>query len=154
MISNIVFYLEQINKYYSVWQEFNYVYEEWAKTQGVSVNSLLVLSAIHGGMEECTQKKISQKWRIPKQTVNAVLKDYEKKGFVELFSMPEDERNKLIRFTVKGKEYADSIISKLRKVELFVSEEMGTERMEQLNENMSMFVMLFSKSGRSNKTNA
>ena len=68
--------------------------------------------------------------------------------------MPEDERNKLIRFTVKGKEYADSIISKLRKVELFVSEEMGTERMEQLNENMSMFVMLFSKAGGSSKANA
>ena len=76
MISNIVSYLEQINKYYSVWQEFNYVYEDWAKAHGVSVNSLLVLSAILEGMEDCTQKKISLRWRIPKQTVNAVLKDY------------------------------------------------------------------------------
>ncbi len=147
MISNIVSYLEQMNKYYSVWQEFNYVYEDWAKAHGVSVNSLLVLSAIHEGTEDCTQKKICLRWRIPKQTVNAVLKDYERKGFVELFPMQEDERNKLIRFTEKGKRYADGIISRLRKVELFVSEEMGIERIRQLNENMTMFVTLFSKAG-------
>ena len=147
MISNIVSLLEQINKYYSVWQEFNYVYEDWAKAHGVSVNSLLVLSAIHEGMEDCTQKKISQRWRIPKQTVNSVLKDFERKELVELFPMKEDERNILIQFTEKGENYADAIISKLRKVELFVSEEMGTRRMEQLNENMAMFVTLFSKAG-------
>ena len=57
------------------------------------------------------------------------------------------ERNKLIRFTEKGKRYADGIISRLRKVELFVSEEMGIERIRQLNENMTMFVTLFSKAG-------
>lgn len=68
MIRNIVCLLEQINKYYSVWQEFNYVYEDWAKAHEVSVNSLLVLSAIHEGMEDCTQKKISQPWRLLKQT--------------------------------------------------------------------------------------
>lgn len=159
MISTIVSYLEQINRYYSVWQEFNYVYEEWAKAQGVSVNSLLVLSAVYERMEDCTQKKISQRWRIPKQTVNAVLKDFERKGYVELLPMKEDERNKLIRFTSKGKEYADVIISKLRKVELFVSEKMGTWRMEQLNENITMFVVLFGMAGgkkaeRSSKTDA
>ena len=79
------------------------------------------------------------------------MKDYERKGLVELFPMPEDERNKLIHFTAKGKEYADSIISKLRKVELFVSEEMGTGRMEQLNENMTMFVTLFSEAEGKNE---
>lgn len=123
------------------------MYEDWAKAHGVFVNSLLVLSAIHGGMEDCTQKKISQRWRIPKQTVNSVPKDFERKGFVEMIPKKEDERNKLIRFTVKGKEYADAIISKLRKVELFVSEEMGIERIRQLNENMTMFVTLFNEAG-------
>ena len=67
--------------------------------------------------------------RISKQTVNSVLKDFERKGFVELRPMKEDERNKLIRFTPKGQEYADVIISKLRKVELFVSEKWGFTRL-------------------------
>lgn len=94
MINNMVSFLEQINKYYSVWQEFNYVYEDWAKVHGVSVNSLLVLSAIYEGTEDCTQKKISQRWRIPKQTINTILKDFERKGFVQLLPMKKDERKK------------------------------------------------------------
>ena len=146
MISNAIF-LEQLNKYYAVWQEYNYVYEKWAKAHGLSVNSLLMLSAIHEGGEDCTQRKISQRWMIPKQTINMILKDFERKGFVELLPMQEDKRNKLIRFTPAGNEYADSIISKLREVELFVIEKMGIERMKQLNDDTALFVELFSKAG-------
>lgn len=146
MISNTDF-MEQLNRYYSVWQEYNYVYEEWAKAHGISVNSLLVLSAIHEGGNDCTQRKISQRWMIPKQTINMILKEFERKGLVELLPMQEDKRNKLIQFTPAGDKYADGIISKLRKVELCVIEEMGIERMKQLNDNMALFVELFSKTG-------
>ena len=146
MISNADF-MEQLNKYYAIWQEYNYMYEEWAKAHGLSVNSLLVLCAIHDGGDDCTQKKISQKWMIPKQTINMVFKDFEHRGFVKLFPMSEDKRKKVIRFTKIGKEYADAIISELRKVELFTIEEIGIERMKQLNENMDLFVKIFSKAG-------
>lgn len=146
MISNTDF-MEQLNRYYSVWQEYNYVYEEWAKAHGMSVNSLLVLSAIHEGGNDCTQRKISQRWMIPKQTINMILKEFERKGLVELLPMQEDKRNKLIQFTPAGDEYADGIISRLRKVELYVIEEMGIERMKLLNDNMALFVELFSKAG-------
>lgn len=153
MARNSVF-MEELNKYYAVWQEYNYVYEEWAKAHGLSVNSLLVLCAIHDGGDDCTQKKISQRWLIPKQTINMVFKDFERRGFVKLFPMPEDKRNKVIRFTKAGKEYADIIVSELRKVELFVVEEIGLERMRQLNESMALFVELFSKAGGKNEADA
>lgn len=146
MITNTDF-MEQLNRYYSVWQEYNYVYEEWAKAHGMSVNSLLVLSAIHEGGNDCTQRKISQRWMIPKQTINMILKEFERKGLVELLPMQEDKRNKLIRLTPAGDEYADDIISRLRKAELYVIEEMGIERIKLLNDNMSLFVELFSKAG-------
>ena len=71
---------------------------------------LLVLCAIHDGGDNCIQKKISQRWLIPKQTINMVFKDFERKGFVELYPLPEDKRNKVIRFTKAGKEYADTIL--------------------------------------------
>ncbi len=146
MLSNAAF-MEQLNKYYAVWQEYNYVYEEWAKAHGLSVNSLLVLCAVHDGREGCTQKKISQRWLIPKQTVNMVFKDFERRGLVWLSPMPEDKRNKAIRFTKAGNEYADSIISELRKAELSAVEKIGIERMKQLNESMALFVGFFSKAG-------
>ncbi len=84
---------------------------------------------------------------IPKQTINMILKEFERKGLVELLPMQEDKRNKLIQFTPAGDEYADGIISKLRKAELYVIEEMGIERMKLLNDNMALFVELFSKAG-------
>lgn len=146
MVSNDAF-MEQRNKYYAIWQEYNYMYEEWAKANGISVNCLLVLSAIHEGGEDCTQRKISQRWMIPKQTVNMILKEFEKKGLVELLPMQEDKRNKAIRFTPEGNEYADTIIAKLRKVELYVIGEMGIERMKRLNEDTALFVKLFRKAG-------
>ena len=146
MIDNAVF-MEQLNKYYAVWQEYNYVYEEWAKAHGLSVNSLLVLCAVHDGGNGCTQKKISQRWLIPKQTVNMVFKDFERRGLVKLSPLSADKRNKVIRFTKAGEEYADAIISELRKAELFAVEEIGIEHMKQLNENMALFVKLFGKAG-------
>ena len=47
-------------------------------------------------------------------------------------------------------------IPELRKAELFAVEEVGIERMKQLNENMALFVELFSKAGgrKSNETNS
>ncbi len=152
MISNIVL-MEQLNKYYDVWLEYNNVYVEWAKAQGLSVNSLLVLCAIHDGGDNCTQKKISQRWLIPKQTINMVFKDFEHKGLVELYPLPEDKRNKVIRFTKAGKEYADTIVARLRKVELSAIEEIGVERMQQLNENMALFTKLFKNSAGGKKGN-
>lgn len=146
MIENTIF-MEQLNKYYDAWLEYNNVYEEWAKAHGLSVNSLLVLCAIYDGGKNCTQKKISQRWLIPKQTINMVFKDYEHKGFVEQFPLPEDKRNKVIRFTKAGKEYADTIVTELRKAELSAIEEIGVERMRQLNENMALFAKLLKKAG-------
>ncbi|MBO5073654.1 MAG: MarR family transcriptional regulator [Eubacterium sp.] len=62
----------------------------------------MVLSAIHEGGNDCTQRKISQRWMIPKQTINMILKEFERKGLVELLPMQEDKRNKLIRLTPAG----------------------------------------------------
>ncbi len=148
MISNTAFMKER-NKYYAAWQEFNAVYEEWAKTHGLSINSLLVLSAVYEDREACTQQKISRRWLIPKQTVNMILKDFARKGLVELLPMEEDKRNKRICFTPSGDEYADAILSKLRKVELLVIEEMGMDGMKQLNHLTSLFVKLFRKASNS-----
>lgn len=53
----------------------------------------------------------------------------------------------MIRFTESGKKYADTIISALRKAEQSVAAEIGVARMKQLNENMALFVKLFSNAG-------
>ncbi len=144
MENNFAF-MEEINKFYDVWQNLNYVYEEWAKAHDLSSNTLLVLCSLHDNQKDCTQKKISQQWLIPKQTVNMIFKDLERRGFVDLLPMSEDKRNKVIRLTETGKEYADTIVSKLREKEVFIAKEIGIERMQQLNEIMALYVELLGR---------
>ncbi len=146
MLNNTMF-MAELNKYYAVWQEYNYVYEEWAKAHQLSVNSLLVLSALYEGGANCTQKQISQRWLIPKQTINMVLKDFVRKGLVELHPCQEDKRNKLISLTEQGRAYAAEIIGQLRQVELFVIEKMGLAQIQHLNESLALFVELFRQAG-------
>ena len=92
------------------------------------------------------------KWwfNVADSTVYTTLKNLEKRGLIELITMQKDKRNKLIQFTTEGKEYADSIISELRKVELFVIEKIGIERMKQLNDTNALFVELFKRAGGKN----
>ena len=140
-------HIEELNHYYAVWQETNHVYEEWAKRHGISACCLLTLISINEGGKQCTQKNISQRWSIPKQTVNMILKDLQNKKYVDLIPMQEDKRNKQIQFTVTGKEYADTILSELRKAELAVIEKMGIERIRRLNEESELFIKLFRETG-------
>ena len=76
--------MEELNRYYEVWRETNYIYEDWAKQHGTSACCLLTLISIDESEDPCTQKRISQQWSMPKQTTNMVLKDLESKGYVEL----------------------------------------------------------------------
>lgn len=140
-------FMDELHHYYAVWQETNYVYAEWAKAHGISVSCLLALTAIDEGGDDCTQKKISQRWLIPKQTVNMVLKDFENRKFVELLPMQGDKRNKRIQFTAAGREYADTILNELRKVELSVIQQMGIARMHRLCEDGTLFIRLFYEAG-------
>ena len=91
----------------------------------------------------CTQKMISEKWNIPKQTVNTILKDFQKKGYINMVSDDSDKRNKLICLTESGMEYTKDIIEKLHSKEIYVIEKMGLENIESLNDNTELFIRLF-----------
>lgn len=132
-------------RYYTLWRECNLMYEEWSKEQGLSMNGYLILYSFYDEKDELTQKSISQKWMIPKQTVNTILKDYMQRGFIEAVSMPEDKRNKILKLTKSGKEYANEIIGKLQEKELFVMQKLGMESMAKMNDIMESFIVLFRK---------
>ena len=74
-----------------------------------------------------------------------------KQGVCGLVPLPEDKRNKQIRFTEAGKQYADSILSELRNAEFAVIEKMGLERIRRLNEDSELFIRLFRELGDGQK---
>ena len=69
----------QLQRYYALWKECTAMYEEWSKDQGLSSNGIFALYSFYESNGRCTQKMISEEWNIPKQTVNTILKDFQKR---------------------------------------------------------------------------
>lgn len=57
-----------------------------------------------------TQKKISQEWFIPKQTVFNACKDFRQKGLVQIDEQSADKRECAMSLTQKGHDVADPIV--------------------------------------------
>ena len=138
---------EQLQRFYALWREENAMYDDWAKEQGLSSNSALILYALYEAKENCTQKSISQMWSIPKQTVNTILKEFSANGYIELSADKKDKRNKLIMLTPKGNAYAGKIVESLRKRELFAIDQMGLENITRMNNDTELFISLFKRGG-------
>lgn len=135
--------LEQLQRYYALWKESNAMYEDWAKAQGLSSNGVLVLYSFYESAAPLTQKAIAQKWCIPKQTVNTILKDFAAKGYIEQQEAAEDKRNKLLQLTPAGREAARRVIPALHEKELVGMEALGLERMKNMNDTLEQFIRLF-----------
>lgn len=111
-------------KYCELWKEISKLYEEYAKTFGLSYTNLQVLNSIYAAKNGCTQKQVIEQTLLPKQTVNAAVTGFWKQGYVELTELREDRRVKTIRLTETGKQYADGIVPKI--------ENAGAKAMEML----------------------
>ncbi len=117
---------ELIKRYCSYLQEWNASYEEYARSVGLSYTALSILTALYK-TENCTQKLLCEQCFLPKQTVNAAVTAFYKKGWVRLEEMPEDRRNKTIHFTEDGKAEAERIVSKIRQCEQYSMENLTEE---------------------------
>ena len=71
------------NQYCSYIHEWDAVYEEYAKSVGLSYTGLIVLYEIYE-IENCTQKKLGEYCFIPKQTVNSAIRKLEQEGYLTL----------------------------------------------------------------------
>lgn len=58
-------------------------YAMWAKVRGLNYHEVLIFYAMRDN-EECTQKKIADSYRLPKQTVNNIITSLKKDGYLTL----------------------------------------------------------------------
>lgn len=119
---------QQAELFCEKWQSFDRLYEEYAKSRGLTYVSLIVLEIIYENQENCTQTLICQQSHYTKQSVNMIIKSFWEKGYVELKELVTDRRNKQIRFSKKGVEYADKIIGDLFEIERNAMETMTYEQ--------------------------
>lgn len=93
------------------------IYEDYAKSIGLTYMSLTVLQIIYHSHKTCTQKNICEDSHYNKQIVNSIIKAFYDKGYIELKEMPEDRRNKNVTLTSSGRKYADDILLPLSEIE-------------------------------------
>lgn len=137
--------IELIKEYHKCMHKWNFTLECYSKSERISYNTFKILGVIFT-TENCTQKYIYEAISIPKQTINAAITYFYKKGYVKLVEPPEDRRVKIIHLTEEGRKYAEGIFSRIINCELKAIKEIGKEEMKALTETMNSYVDLLLKS--------
>lgn len=135
---------KNVEQFCNAWQSLSVVYEDYARAAGISYTSLYILNSITR-LANCTQKLICEKTLLPKQTVNSVITNFYKKGYIELCELPENRRIKIIHLTEKGKEYSDTLIPHIKEAECKAMNQLTTEQQDALNEAIQKYCVAFRK---------
>lgn len=93
-------------------------YELYARKHGLTAKELFVLDIIWFSEGGCLQSEISERLSATKQTISAIVKKFWKLGYLSLTESPTDRRNKIVRFTKAGRDYAEKIIPPAAKTEV------------------------------------
>ncbi len=96
-------------------------YDEIAKQSKVKTNFLWILYALND-QKPHSQKEICRDWSLPRSTVNTIIKEMEKDGYVELEQIKGEKRELNICLTDKGHELADNLLKDLYEFETQVYE--------------------------------
>lgn len=131
---------QQVETIYACICKQNELYEVWAKRNGMSYNTMMVLYALDHG--ETTQKQIAQGWMIPKQTVNTVVKELERQDLVTL-APGRDNKEKLVQFTAAGRAYVAETLAGLYQREERAMEAMGPRQSQALVESSQAYTQAF-----------
>ena len=109
----------------------NGMYQKWFQESGI--NSFLAQTLYALYMEPTlSQKEISERYQMPRQTVNNVVKSLEKDGYIVLTPDPKDKRGRRIAFTESGKAYTEQTILPLLTLDKKVVACLGERKLKQL----------------------
>ena len=132
------------NKLWEVWGRTNALYTAWCAEQGQNQYQLFVLYALDAH-EPITQKKIADRTGLSKQTVSTVMRGLKAEGLVSLCAGETDRREKAVRLTPEGKQYAARELAPLIQLEQRVFDVVGAERMKQMTDAITLFNLVFEK---------
>lgn len=121
-----------VNAYCRLRDRQHAVYSQCAKQHDLTTNELFVLDILWFAPEGCTQTEICKRLSSNKQTIAAIITRFWKKGYIAYEEVMEDRRNKRIRFTEAGKEYAGAIIPPAAEAENLAMAELGLEKLTEL----------------------
>lgn len=103
------------------------IYQSAVGVLDISVNEFWIWYSlvIMGG--EYSQQDICSAWSLSKQTVNTIIMNMTKKGYVSLEVVPGTRNRKIIRLTEEGKKYGESIVMPVSRAEERAFEKLSDE---------------------------
>lgn len=110
----------------SIFSRINILYRKLAKKYNISYNEMMILYILKEKVP-CTQKNIVYDWELPKQTVNTIIKNLEKKGFIN-FEFTTNQKEKIIHLTESGREFVIGIIEDVENMERTAYDKIGEEK--------------------------
>ena len=108
------------------------LYDEYAKSKGLLMNTLLVLNVLFYAKEGMTQKVICERTMQSKQTVSLIIKKLQQDGYLTLEENPRDKRNKNVLLTEVGRAYAEEPVRHITQAEDEAMAMFTAEEQEQL----------------------
>lgn len=139
-------FTELLDVYYKSWFKINDIYRVWSRKHEIQDTTLFTLYVIDESSPYCTQNEIRDKLSLPKQTVSLILSGLEEKGYILRELNSKDRRNKIVRFTEKGRQYANSILEKLKSAEIEAFSNMSQEQRRTMVESFCLLSDLLDKS--------
>lgn len=124
--------IQTSKKYIRAFDERTSLYEAYARHFGLVGKSLYILMWLYYTKGGITQKKIVQKTHSSKQVVHATIKNWREKGYIVARENPKDKRNKLLRLSPAGRQFASEILDPLEAMEVEALESFSQEEREQL----------------------
>lgn len=109
---------EYVNQYCQLRDMQFSAFELYARKHGLTAKELFVLDIVWFAPGGCLQSEICERLSATKQTVSAIIKKFWKQGYLSFTESETDRRNKIVRFTDAGMEYAGKIIPPAAKAEI------------------------------------
>ncbi len=107
-------------------------FEQYARRHGLTAKEIFVLDIIWFSPDGCLQTEICERLSATKQTISAIVKKFWKMGYIVLIESETDRRNKIIRLTDMGKEYAKTIIPPAAEAETAAMAELSDQEIVDL----------------------
>ncbi len=121
---------EQIELINQQAKELAGLYKNICSELNISENEFWVWYALMTIKGDCSQQEICSSWSLSKQTVNTVITNLMKKGYLYLEVIPGTRNRKRILLTEEGRQYGSSIITPVVNAERRVLEQVSYEERE------------------------
>ncbi len=118
------------------------IYRTAARRAGITDNEFIVWYMLMCFDENLSQQDISDEMALPKQTVNSIVSNLLKNGYVYFENIPQSRGKKIVRLTETGMKYGQENLSWIFEAEERAFGRMGEDNMQICGALLNKYMLL------------